>query len=179
MNTIDISSYKNQGAPDLSKPTPLFRNEDHAIYWLGMDEDMPFRCNVYLLVDKDEILLIDPGSRASFETVKRRIAQIVDPQRVTGMIMHHQDPDCAASMVDWLDLNPNITVYASLRTNVLLHFYGVGDYRFVDVFVDNRLKLPSGSELCFIDAPFLHFPGATTIYDMESGFLLRAISGPR
>lgn len=171
MNTIDLSSYKNKGLPDLSKPTPLFRDGDHAIYWLGMDEDVPFRCNVYLLVDRDEILLVDPGSRTCFETVKRRVAQIVGPERVTGMILCHQNPDVAASMVDWLGFKPGITVYATLRTNVLLPFYGASDYRFVDVSLNTRLKLPSGAELRFIDAPFLHFPGAMTTYDTASGFL--------
>ena len=172
MNTIDLSSYKHKGVPDLSKPTPLFLDKEHAIYWLGVDEDAIFRCNVYLLVDRGEILLIDPGSRACFETVKRRVAQIVEPEQVTGMTLCHQDPDIAASMVDWLGFKPGITVYATFRTNVLLTFYGASGYRFVDVSHNSRLKLPSGAELRFIEAPFLHFPGAMTTYDMASGFLL-------
>ncbi len=87
------------------------------------------------------------------------------------MILCHPDPDVAASMVDWLDFNPSIMVYAMLSTNALLSFYGTSGYRFVDVFLNSRLKLPCGAELRFIDAPFLHFPGAKTTYNTESGFL--------
>jgi len=124
-----------------------------------------------LLVDKQEVLLFDPGCRASFETVKQRVAQIVPPETVTGMVLCHHDPDIAASMVDWLALQPQMTVYTTFRSNVLLHFYGASDYRFVDVSRQTSLKLPSGTELRFIEAPFMHFSGAFVTYAALSRFL--------
>lgn len=169
MNAIDLT--KLVGIPDISRPTPLFQQGEHAVYWLGIKEDTAFRCNAYLLVDKDQCLLIDPGSRAHFAETKRRVAQVRPPEQVTGMVLCHQDPDVAASLPDWLEVNPSIKVYTSLRANVLLPFYGNGNYQFVDVGVERALKLPSGAELNFIDAPFLHFAGAVATFDSASGFL--------
>jgi flavorubredoxin len=170
MNAIDLNLYTRPGI-DLSRPTPLFQDAEHAIYWLGLDEETAFRCNVYLVADGDEFLLFDPGSRAGFEAIKARVAQIVAPELVSGLIVCHQDPDVAASMTDWLEMSPDIKVYASQRTHALLPYYGVADYRAVDTGLQETLPLPSGAELRFLEAPFLHFPGAVATYDTASKFL--------
>lgn len=100
------------------------------------------------------------------------MAQILPPEQVSGMVLCHQDPDVAASMTDWLDINPVMRVFTSPRTQVLLRHYGRSDYRYHDVTEQPLHPLPSGAELQFIEAPFLHFPGAFTTYDTGSRFLL-------
>jgi flavorubredoxin len=156
---------------NIDSRTPLFESESHAIYWLGITDETAFRCNTYLIVDGDQALLVDPGSRNFFPQVRQRVAQIVDPTTVTGLIICHQDPDVAASMVDWLEVSPTVTVFTTPRTHVLLPHYGRGDYKFHDVSSAPTHVLPSGGELRFIEAPFLHFPGAFTTYDPEPRFL--------
>lgn len=155
----------------LDAPTPLFSDDHHQVYWLGITEQTAFRCNTYLIADGDQYILVDPGNRAFFGQVRDRVAQVVEPDRVTGMVLCHQDPDVCASMVDWLALNPAIKVYTTPRTQVLLPHYGVADYPFVDVEEAPRWVLPSGAALRFIPAPFLHFPGAFTTYDEASRYL--------
>lgn len=156
---------------DLHDPTPLFQSGDHAIYWLGITEETAFRCNAYLVVDGDEAILVDPGNRGFFGQVEERVAQILDPSRVTGMVLCHQDPDVAASMVDWLERNPTMRIFSTARTHVLLPHYGRSDYSQVDVSTQPLFDLPTGAQLRFIEAPHLHFPGAFTTFDSASGFL--------
>lgn len=156
---------------DLESPTVLFDNGQHAVYWLGITDETAFRCNTYLVRDGDEAILVDPGNRAFFAQVKSRVAQIMDPAKVTGMILCHQDPDVAASMVDWLDLNPHMKVISTPRTHVLLPHYGKLTYPAFEVSEQAVYPLPSGSELRFIEAPFLHFPGAFVTYDTASKML--------
>lgn len=170
MNTIDLLSYAHANL-SLDAPTPLFRDNGHAVYWLGIDEDTAFRCNAYLVVDGQEGYLIDPGGRPRFAQIKQRVEQIMPTQWIKGMVLCHQDPDVAASMVDWLDLHPEIVVYSSLRTHALLPHYGKPKYRRVDIVEQPVLALPSGARLNFIEAPFLHFPGAFATYDVAAGFL--------
>lgn len=165
-----LAAYVNT-LPDMSKPTLLQQSEDHCIYWLGNCEDTAFRCNVYLVVDAGEALIVDPGNRAHFESVVARVRQIMNPADLTGMILCHPDPDVAASMVDWLELNPAMAVFSSPRTNVHLPHYGCSGYRFYDIAADPVHLLPSGARLRFVEAPFLHFPGAFTTFDERSGFL--------
>ncbi len=156
---------------DLECPTPLFNSEDHNIYWLGITEKTAFRCNVYLIRNGTEAIIVDPGNRSFFPQVKLRVEQIMDPGNITGIILCHQDPDVAASMVDWLEINPSMRVISSGRTHVLLPHYGRADYNAYDVVDSQRLELPSGVSLRFIEAPFLHFPGAFATYDEKSQYL--------
>lgn len=157
---------------DLETITPLYKNKSHEIYWLGIDDETAFRCNTYLIRDNDEYILVDPGSRLFFEKVKERVAQITDPANVKSLIVCHQDPDVAASVIDWLNFNPEILIISSARTNVLLPHYGTSDYEFYDISEEKSFTFKSGRILQFIEAPFLHFPGAFTTYDEESSFLL-------
>lgn len=156
----------------LEQPTPLFRSDSHAIYWLGITEVSAFRCNVYLLHDGREAILVDPGSRRFFGQIKQRVAQILPPEQVSGMVLSHQDPDVAASMVDWLDVNPAMRVFTTPRTQEQLPHYGRLEYDYYDVSAQPLLTLPSGTALRFIPAPFLHAPGAVVTYDAASRYLL-------
>lgn len=157
--------------PDFSRPTVLFEDAGHVVYWLGIDNETAFRCNTYLIADGQEFILVDPGNRSFFSQVKKRVAQIVEPSKVSGLILGHQDPDVAASMVDWLEVNADIKIYASPRANVLLPHYGASDYDFYDTEENPEYVLPSGKSLRFIDAQFLHSPMAIAIYDTDSRYL--------
>jgi len=165
MKQIDITQSSGS-------PTVLYEEGDHAIYWLGIDEPTAFRTNTYLIRDGNEALIVDPGNRAFFPQVRERVAQIMKPEAVSGLIVCHQDPDVAASMNDWLEVNPDIRVYTTPRTQILLKHYGRTDYPYVDVEEAPELELPSGARLRFVPAPFLHFPGAFTTFDAASGSLL-------
>ncbi len=157
--------------PDFDCPTVLFEDAGHAVYWLGIDNETAFRCNTYLIADGQEYILVDPGSRSFFTQVKERVAQIVEPSKVSGLILCHQDPDVAASMLDWLEMNADVKIYASPRANVLLPHYGASDYDFYDTEENPEYALPSGRALRFIDAPFLHSPMAIATYDTASRYL--------
>jgi len=155
---------------DTSKQVLLYQDEKHEIYWLGLNEDSAFRVNVYLIKSGDEAIIIDPGNVNFFEPIKKEIDNICGADKVVGMILCHQDPDVAASMDNWIDFNSEILVMTTPRTNVLLPFYGKSNYKFFDV-TQNEFEFKTGKKLKFIEAPFLHFPGAFTTYDKTSKFL--------
>ena len=156
---------------DLESPTTLFAANGHGIYWLGITEETAFRCNAYLIVDQHEAILVDPGSKQYFPQVRQRVEQILPPEKVSGLVLSHQDPDVAASMTDWLDINPSLRVFASPRTQVLLPHYGRSGYQYHDVSEKPLYTLPSGASLKFVEAPFLHFPGAVATYDTRARYL--------
>jgi len=175
MNHINITDFNVPINVLLNTPTLLFDNGlGHRIFWLGIPEETAFRCNSYLIVDGDEAIIVDPGSRDFFDFVKKRIEEIIPLSNLKGMILCHQDPDVAGSTIDWLEFNPELKVISSDRTNVLLPHYGIKDYPYYSIGLDNdfRYQFSSGKTLQFIEAPFLHFPGAFTTFDKESEFLL-------
>ena len=155
----------------MDRPTVLHETGERAIYWLGIPDETAFRCNAYLIRDGDTGVIVDPGSRQYFELVRERVEQVLPAAAVSGMVLSHQDPDVAASMVEWLRVNPEMTVFTSPRTQVLLPHYGVDGYAYHDIERLPEYHFPSGSRLRFVPAPFLHFPGAFVTYDEASGFL--------
>jgi flavorubredoxin len=54
---------------------------------------------------------------------------------------------------------------------VLLPHYGRADYQYYDVTENPVYALPSGASLKFVEAPFLHFPGALVTYDTQAHYL--------
>jgi len=74
-------------------------------------------------------------------------------------------------MIDWLDINKDIIIITSPRTNVLLPHYGNMDYTFFDISVGLEWRFESGNKLEFIEAPFMHFAGAFTTLDLTSSYL--------
>lgn len=165
-----LKNYKNRSV-DISRPVLLFEEGNHKIYWLGIDDDTAFRCNVYMICDNDEYIIVDPGNRTFFEAVKNKVTQVTDPKNVSKLILSHQDPDICASMIDWLELNRNITIISSARTNVLLPHYGISNYNFLNISEEKTFTFKSGRILEFIEAPFLHFAGAFTTLDKTANFL--------
>jgi flavorubredoxin len=170
----DMSSLLNRWigiVPDTNEPTLLFKDREYYVYWLGITNETAFRCNCYLIISDDEAILIDPGGKHFFGQVFNRVSQVIDPKKVSGMILSHQDPDIAASMTDWIEFNKNIKVFSTPRTHVLLPHYGIEDYQHFDVEENKYYPLSNGKSLRFYPAPFLHFPGAFVTYDEASGFL--------
>ncbi|NOR88137.1 MAG: MBL fold metallo-hydrolase [Bacteroidales bacterium] len=174
MNQINLSSFNISIDELLNQPTLLFDDEHgHQIYWLGISEETAFRCNTYLILDNQEAIIIDPGSRAYFDFVKKRVSEIIPLDYLKGMILCHQDPDVAGSCIDWLEFDPDLMIISSDRTNVLLPHYGISGYNFYSIGQENNFqyRFSSGNILNFIEAPFLHFPGAFTTHDMQSQYL--------
>jgi len=167
MSHSKIESILQSTNLDLDKPILLFKKDNHSIYWLGVAEDNAFRINIYLVNDGNQSIIIDPGSRPYFESIKQHIIDLGFYDKLEAMVLCHQDPDVAASMYDWLQEKPDLKVITSSRTNVLLPHYGISDYDYYDSGLENnnRFVFNSGRELKFIEAPFLHFPGAFATFN--------------
>ena len=161
----------------------LLSRGQYKIYWIGSVSNQVLRSNIYLIKDKNEGMVIDCGSRAEFEDTIRRVKQVLPLSKITRIFVNHQDPDVTSSIVDWLNLNPNIEILTSPHTNVLIQHYldDTKEYKFYNTVTKPYLKLNSGGILEFIPSPFLHSPGAVAIYDhstktLFSGDIWSAIS---
>jgi flavorubredoxin len=66
-----------------------------GVYWVGYyDEQAGLHCNPYLIVDNDEAVVIDGGSRPDFATVMMKILQTgIAPNQISGLLYQHYDPD--------------------------------------------------------------------------------------
>ena len=141
------------------------------IYWVGFgDSEAGFSNNPYLIVDRDEAVLIDPGSRADehYNTVKRKVEEVIDPKKIKYMIVNHQDPDLCASLPLFEEIvSPEVKIIAQLRTSLFVPYYGTKS-EIITVDDGDIFKLKSGRELIFVTTPYVHFAGAMVTYDTKT-----------
>ena len=161
----------------------LFEKGQHKIYWVGTSSSRALRNNIYLIKDRNEGIIIDCGSRGEFQETLSRIKQVMPLSYITKIFANHQDPDVTSAMVDWLELNPNIEIIASPNTHTLIqHYMPNGEtYKYFNTDRNPILTLDSGAVLEFIPSPFMHSPGAVSIYNrytktLFSGDIWAAIS---
>ena len=77
-----------------------------GIYWIGFyDEQSGLHCNPYLIVDHDEAVVIDGGSRPDFATVMMKILQTgIAPNQIIALLYQHYDPDLCGSIPNFEDI---------------------------------------------------------------------------
>jgi len=145
-----------------------------GIHWVGFrDQKSNLTCNPYLVVQDDQAILIDSGSRADFAGVMMKILQTgVDPQNVIGLIYQHYDPDLCGSMSNFIDMcdNPNLKIISEKRNNVFISFYIPRDkYPLLDSIDAHDFTLAfNGRVLEFIPTPYAHSPGSFITYDKKT-----------
>jgi flavorubredoxin len=143
-----------------------------GIYWVGFSDDAAgFSNNPYLIVDGDDVVLIDPGSRRPehFNLVKKKIESVIPVEKINYIVVHHQDPDLCASIPLFEEIIgvDNYELIATMRTSLLLPYYDIKTE--VTIIEDmDVLQLQSGRELLFVTSPYLHFPGAHVTYDKKT-----------
>ena len=137
------------------------------IYWVGMYlENDPFQCHPYFIKNGNESILIDPGSMLEFDAVVNKINSISSMSNIKYIILHHQDPDLAASVPEMEKLisrNDLKIITHSRMVPLVKHYMIKSDYYEID---RHEYKLDSNDlHLKFITTPYCHSPGAFVTYE--------------
>ncbi|MEA1956501.1 MAG: ATP-binding protein [Campylobacterota bacterium] len=144
------------------------------IYWVGHYlEGDPFQCHPYLIVNGDESILIDPGSVIEFEMVIKKIKELIPLNHVKYIVLHHQDPDLAASVpaIEKLIDRDDLQIITHSRMSLLIQHYGITS-KYYEIDKNNfLLKTNTGLELKFLMTPYCHSPGAFVSYEIKNKVL--------
>ena len=143
------------------------------IWWVGhVLEGDPFQCHVYLIENGTESVLIDPGSKLTWEHTRKKILQLIPLENIRYIICHHQDPDIVSCIEDLLGEigTTDRFLVTHWRAKELLEHYDWG-IEFYEI-QENGWTLDSGNRILeFVFTPYMHFPGAFCTYDRKSGTL--------
>jgi len=151
------------------KPYVVAEEGNHAFIWLGLDEaeaEKGILTNQYLIIDKEEGMLLDPGGHFVFERVYRNVSEFISPEKVRAAFFTHQDPDVVGSLLLLTDFFPNATIYvSSLWVRFLPHLGALTGLKIVEIPDDGMNIRVGEAELKAIPAHFLHSPGNFNLYD--------------
>lgn len=145
------------------------------VYWVGfLDVQSGLHCNPYLIIDGDEAVVIDGGSRPHFPVVMMKILQTgVDPSSITALIYQHYDPDLCGSIPNFEDLigREDLQIISDAENNIFIRYYSVQSKLRAIKGLDYRFKFASGRELRFYPTPYAHSAGSFITFDEKTGIL--------
>lgn len=148
-----------------------------GVYWVGFhDERADLHCNPYLVVEDEEAVLIDAGSRPDFAVVMTKILQTgVAPRRIKALVYHHSDPDLCGSMANVVDMvgNPELMIITEKSSYAFLAYYlGKEHHHFLTCLDEIGFRLSVGKRLLtFHHTPYCHNAGSFITYDTGRGIL--------
>ena len=146
-----------------------------GIYWVGYaDIHAGFHCNPYLIVDNDEAVLIDSGSRNDFSTVMLKIMRTgTNPRNIKRLIYQHYDPDLCGNIphMEAIIENPDLKLISHYENNIFIKYYSVKSPMQCIRDIGYKFEFSSGRCLEFIHVPYCHSPGSFITYDSKSKVL--------
>lgn len=165
-----MSTYQQKDKETLDYLQPI--EIAQGIFWVGFaDLNIGLRCNPYLIVDGDEAVLIDGGSRGDFSTVMMKILRTgLDPHKIKRLIYQHYDPDLCGSVphLEAVINNEELEVISHRENNLFIHFYSTTPKKQCITTLDYSYTFGNGRRLEFIQTPYAHAPGSFMTYDCKT-----------
>ena len=154
----------------------LYNQDGHVCLMfshLGSEEGEAVQANQFLIVDKDQGAIIDPGGNVAYNELLLTIGRFFPPNKLTEILASHADPDIIASLDRWMT-STQATLYISrLWERFAPHFCKPGKTigRIVGI-PDPGMRIPLGrSEIIALPAHFMHSEGNFQFWDPVSRIL--------
>jgi flavorubredoxin len=146
-----------------------------GVYWVGFyDEQSGLHCNPYLIVDNDEAIVIDGGSRPDFATVMMKILQTgIVPKQIMALLYQHYDPDLCGSIPNFEDIikRNDLKIISDSANLMFIRHYSVSTTLLPISKINYQYSFSSGRTLQFTRTPYAHSGGSIVTFDPQSGIL--------
>ena len=146
-----------------------------GVYWIGFyDEQAGLHCNPYLIIDNDEAMVIDGGSRPDFATVMMKILQTgITPGQIVALLYQHYDPDLCGSIPNFEDIikRNDLRVISDSENLMFIRHYSVTTRLLPISNLNYQYTFSSGRTLKFVKTPYAHSGGSIVTFDPQSGIL--------
>jgi len=146
-----------------------------GIFWVGFyDAPSGLHCNPYLVVDGNEAVVIDGGSRPDFATVMLKILQTgISPQQIKALIYQHYDPDLCGSAPNFEDAirQKDLRIISASENMMFIRHYSISSPLVSLSKLKFQYEFASGRRLQFIKTPHSHSAGSFVTFDPQTGVL--------
>lgn len=139
-----------------------------GVWWVGyLDADQHHSHNPFLIVDKDDAVLINPGSRAEehYRLVRDKIASIIPSEQIQHIVVLHNDPERCASLPLFAKLaSRDVRLYSPSRLSRSVKHYGCRN-GLIGLEDGDSILFDSGRTLDYHDLPNLPCAGSGLLFD--------------
>jgi flavorubredoxin len=156
---------------DYSRPIKIA----DAVYWVGFyDVQSGSLANPYLIVDDQEAVIIDGGSRSDFPDIMMKIMQTgVAPSSITGLIYQNYDPRICGSIphLESIIDRPDLRIVSDQANHMFIRHYSESATLLSLQDLNFQFRFASGRSLYFYKTPYAHSAGSFITFDPSSGIL--------
>ncbi len=146
-----------------------------GVYWVGFyDAQSGLHCNPYLIVDGNEAVVIDGGSRPDFPTVMMKILETgISASSIIALIYQHYDPDLCGSVAHFEDIidRPDLKIISHKENNMFIRHYAISSRMISHDAIGSEFIFSSGRKLQFINTPYSHSAGSFVTFDTKTRVL--------
>ena len=129
--------------------------------------------NSYLLADEKTVLFDTTDASVAMQFFEN-VAAALDGRTLDYLVVHHMEPDHAATLQDLLLRHPETTVVATTKAvQMMEQFFGTRPANLQMVKEGDTLSTGRHT-LTFIMAPMVHWPEVMMTYDQTNGTLFSA-----
>lgn len=157
------------------KSYKIFSGDHHDWFMFGRDPDKPdsiIDTNQYMIVNKTNALLMDPGGIELFAPMLASIVKEVPVSQISHVFASHQDPDIISSLGLWDQTLEHATLYAPSIWEGFLRHFGMDTIGFKGITDAGDTIHVGNTEIQFIPAHYLHSSGNFNVYDPEAKILM-------
>jgi len=146
-----------------------------GVFWVGFfDKQSGLHCNPYFIIDEDEAIIIDGGSRPDFPTVMMKILQTgFTPKKIKALVYQHYDPDLCGSIPNFEDMirRDDLQLISAVENFMFIRHYAVNSQFYSIRKNKYKFSFSSGRTLKFIPTPYSHSLGSFVTFDTASKIL--------
>lgn len=153
----------------------IYESPSHKWIVLGRDPEKPdniIDTNQYVVVSKENTLLMDPGGIELFSAMLANVIKLVPVERITHLFASHQDPDIISSLGLWDQALQDATLHSPWLWESFIRHFGMNNIKFSAIpDQGSNLKIDD-VVLDFFPAHYLHSSGNFNVYDGEAKILM-------
>lgn len=138
-------------------------NPNLRVFDIIMTTEYGTSYNAYLVVG-EKIALVETVHNKFKNVLFDNIKEICPLEKIDYIILNHTEPDHSGSVADLVEINPNVTVIATMAGIKNLKSITNVDFNAQVAKTGDKLDLGKGLELEFITAPNLHWPDSMFSY---------------
>jgi flavorubredoxin len=164
-NNMTVKEVRS--AEDYDRPVQICED----IYWVGMCDKTGAYSNSYLIVDGEEAILVDGGSRTDFPSVMIKILKTgVIPSAIVALCYQNYNPRLCGSLhhLELLINRHDLRIISGQANHMFIQHLCESSSMISLEQVNSHFEFSSGRRIDFIKTPYANSAGSFVTFDQKS-----------